>query len=149
MDHGYPIPGRCPVCGDTFDVTRLECAHCHSRLEGRFTLGPFGRLDREQLRFAEVFLRNRGVIKDVEVELGLSYPTIRARLDEVVRALDDTPPPAADATAPRLPPAVRRERRRAVLQELRDRRIDPDEAAARLATIDRRSAAESEPTPVR
>lgn len=133
MTTPYPPPGRCPVCGGDLAVTRLDCANCETRIEGRFDGGRLGRLDRDQLAFVEVFLRNRGVIKDVEVDLGLSYPTIRARLDEVVRALGY---PGEEKRPPRAQAATRRERRRLILQELRDRTIAPDEAARRLALLD-------------
>jgi hypothetical protein len=129
----YPPPGRCPVCNGDLAVTRLDCANCETRIEGRFDGGRLGRLDRDQLAFVEVFLRNRGVIKDVEVDLGLSYPTIRARLDEVVRALgyggDERRPSRTETVS-------RRERRRQILQDLRDRVVAPEEAARRLAAID-------------
>ncbi len=145
----YPPPGRCPVCGGELAVTRLDCANCETRIEGRFDGGRLGRLDRDQLAFVEVFLRNRGIIKDVEVDLGLSYPTIRSRLDEVVRALGyagEERRPARGAAA------SRRERRRQILQELRDRTIAPDEAARRLAALDEETGDEgpapaSAPTP--
>lgn len=128
----YPPPGRCPVCGGDLAVTRFDCANCETRIEGRFDGGHLGRLDRDQLAFVEVFLRNRGVIKDVEVDLGLSYPTIRGRLDDVVRALGY----GGDERLPRAVVATRREQRRHILQDLRDRTISPDEAARRLAELD-------------
>jgi len=129
----YPAPGRCPVCNGNLTVTRLDCGNCGTRIEGRFDGGRLGRLDRDQLAFVEVFLRNRGVIKDVEVDLGLSYPTIRARLDEVVRALGYG---GEEQRPPRSVVASRRERRRQILQDLRDRVISPDGAAKRLAALD-------------
>jgi len=129
----YPPPGRCPVCAGDLAVTRLDCANCETRIEGRFDGGRLGRLDRDQLAFVEVFLRNRGVIKDVEVDLGLSYPTIRSRLDEVVRVLGHG---SEERRAPKGVVVSRRERRRQILQELRDRTIAPDEAARRLALLD-------------
>lgn len=81
------VLGRCPVCGDALQVTRLHCPACHTAIEGVFSLGRFQRLSPEQLAFLEVFIKNRGVIRDVERELGISYPTVRSRLDEVIRAL--------------------------------------------------------------
>jgi len=139
----YPPPGRCPVCGGDLAVTRLDCANCETRIEGRFDGGRLGRLDRDQLAFVEVFLRNRGIIKDVEVDLGLSYPTIRSRLDEVVRALGYG---GEERRAPKGIVVSRRERRRQILHELRDRTIAPDEAAHRLAILD--SDHDEEPAPI-
>src|SRR5207244_8370412 len=60
---------------------------CGSALQGNFTLGRLARLTREQLQFVEVFIRCRGKIKDVEEELGISYPTVVGRLNEVVQAM--------------------------------------------------------------
>jgi len=51
----YPVQGTCPVCGDTLIVSRLQCPHCDTTLEGRFTLGRFHQLTPDQLGFAELF----------------------------------------------------------------------------------------------
>src|SRR5215469_7846572 len=81
------VLGRCPFCGDELHVARLQCPSCQTAIEGRFTLGRFQRLSPDQLGFLEVFIKNRGIIRNVEAELGLSYPTVRNRLDDVIRAL--------------------------------------------------------------
>ncbi len=47
----------------------------------------FCNLPTEQREFIEVFIKCRGNIKDVEKELGISYPTVRNRLDSVITAL--------------------------------------------------------------
>lgn len=83
----YPLPGRCPVCGETLEVTRLHCRQCDTALEGHFGMGRLASLSAEQIGFVETFLRCEGTIKRVEKELGISYPTVRARLEEVIRAL--------------------------------------------------------------
>ncbi len=85
----YPVPGTCPVCGDELTVTRLQCGRCRTTLEGLFNLGRFYYLNREQQQFIAVFVKCRGKIKDVEEELGISYPTVVSRLDEVIAALTD------------------------------------------------------------
>lgn len=83
----YPVISECPVChGDLF-VTGLECSDCGTRLEGEFKLSKFNYLDTEKLYFIEVFMKNRGNIKMVEKEMGLSYPTIKKLLDEVIEQL--------------------------------------------------------------
>ena len=81
------LTGRCPMCEAELTVTHLRCQRCGTGLEGTFHLNKFDRLSRDQLRFVDVFMKNRGVIRDVERELGISYPTVRSRLDEVIRAL--------------------------------------------------------------
>jgi hypothetical protein len=83
----YPVPTACPVCHDDLLVTRLVCRNCGTALEGRFTMGRLFQLTPEQLHFVEVFLRCEGKINRVQEELGLSYPTVRSRLDEVIHAL--------------------------------------------------------------
>lgn len=130
----YPVIGRCPICGDELTVTRLHCATCDSQLEGRFQLSRFQRLTAEQLAFLEVFIKNRGIIKDVEVELGISYPTVRARLDDALRAMGF---PAGGEDDPRVSPrearSQAREERRRILEDLKEQRISAEEAARRLA----------------
>ncbi len=83
----YPVVGKCPVCGDTLSVTRLHCRHCDSALEGQFSLGRFYQLSPQQLSFVETFIRCEGKLTRVQDELGMSYPTARARLTDVIRAL--------------------------------------------------------------
>lgn len=143
----WPAPAQCPVCGhDHLVVTRLACPNCGSALEGAFEPAPaatteggarrsgplastargearFGglaRLSDEQLEFVEVFLRCRGVIKNVEDMLGVSYPTVRGRLNVVLEALglatDDNPL------------AEQRRVRREILDDLSNGRITIEEA---------------------
>ena len=83
----YPVPTECPVCHDDLLVTRLVCRNCGTGLEGRFAMERLFQLTPEQLHFVEVFIRCEGKINRVQDELGLSYPTVRSRLDEVIRAL--------------------------------------------------------------
>lgn len=83
----HQVPTNCPVCAHALVIARVSCDHCGTAIEGRFGLGRLGRLSREQLEFVEVFLDARGKIKDVEAALGISYPTVVARLEQVVSAL--------------------------------------------------------------
>ena len=82
-----PMPGRCPVCTNELGVTRLQCGHCGTAIEGSFSLGRLQALTPEQINFVETFIKCRGKIKDVEAELGISYPTVVARLNDVVRTM--------------------------------------------------------------
>ena len=83
----YKILSKCPVCSSRLKVTRLKCNGCSTVIENQFELSKFDYLNSEQRGFIEVFLKSRGNIKDVEKELGISYPTVRAKLDEVITAL--------------------------------------------------------------
>jgi hypothetical protein len=101
-----PLPQRCPLTGGEIVVTRFYSPTADISYEGRFTAPqpPFAQLTADQLRFVEVFVRNEGKLNRMEDELGLSYPTIRSRLHEVIRALGyepgkDEPAPAVDRTA--------------------------------------------------
>ncbi len=82
-----PILSKCPVCGKGMQVTRLHCQSCKTSIEGNFDSCKFCRLDEEQRQFIEVFMTSRGNIKEVERLLGISYPTVRSRLDAVLEAL--------------------------------------------------------------
>ncbi len=117
------IVGTCPVCSDEMRVVRLRCRGCETAIDGSFELARFLRLTPEQLYFVETFIRNRGKIKDVEEELGISYPTVVARLDEVLAALG--------YEAERNEEEVQ-EARRQILDELSEGRVDAGEAAKRL-----------------
>lgn len=70
---------------------KLKCNHCSTIIENDFSFSKFEKLSKEHLNFVEVFLVCRGNIIDVEKELGVSYPTVRSKLDEVNCALGLTP----------------------------------------------------------
>ncbi|MEJ7837415.1 MAG: DUF2089 domain-containing protein [Thermomicrobiales bacterium] len=126
----HPAPGQCPVCSSQLQVTKLRCGQCGTGIEGNFALDRFSRLTPDLLAFLEVFIKNRGIIKDVEAELGISYPTVRARLDEVIRRLG-----FAVGNEDALRPSQAREERRSILEDLRAKRISADDAAKRLAVL--------------
>ncbi|MFN3411482.1 MAG: DUF2089 domain-containing protein [Exilispira sp.] len=79
--------GRCPVCRESMIVTSLLCKKCNLTISGEFELDDFFKLTSDQLLFVKTFIRNRGNIKEVEKELGISYPTVRNKLDEIIEAL--------------------------------------------------------------
>jgi len=121
----HPAPTRCPVCQSELTVSRLHCPSCDTSIEGRFTGGPFAHLTAEHLDFIVTFVRCEGKINRMEQELELSYPTIRNRLHEVIRALGFEPgkEELVDVSA---------EKRNAVLEELEAGRISADEAMRML-----------------
>lgn len=85
------VIGKCPVCGKPMEVTKLSCKYCDTHIEGHFTLCKFCKLSDEQKYFIEVFIKNRGNIKEIEKELGISYPTVRNKLENVIEALGYSP----------------------------------------------------------
>jgi hypothetical protein len=117
----HPALTRCPVCHNELTVTRLSCASCDTVVEGRFTVGQFGNLTSDQLDFILTFVRVEGKLNRMETELGLSYPTIRNRLHEVIRAMGYEP--GKEET-----PDVSDEQRRTVLEQLDAGKISADDA---------------------
>lgn len=77
---------NCPVCSSVMKASRLSCNTCGTVIENDFSLSKFDRLNNEQLTFAEIFIKNSGSIKDIEKELGISYPTVKAKLNDLIKA---------------------------------------------------------------
>jgi hypothetical protein len=78
---------QCPVCNGQLQIARLTCPACGISLEGDLPASRLSLLSADQQQFVETFLRAGGNIKEVERELGISYPTVRKKLDEVVQVL--------------------------------------------------------------
>jgi hypothetical protein len=141
------VISTCPVCEGELTISRLHCRTCGTALEGEFGVGRFGRLTKEQLSLLESFLRSRGNLKEMERELGISYPTVRGRVDALVRALGlgdgeaveaeeaESEEAASAAEAPEAPDADLAAERRAILERLARREIPADEAAAALREL--------------
>ncbi|HEX5395907.1 MAG TPA: DUF2089 domain-containing protein [Candidatus Limnocylindria bacterium] len=136
------VIATCPVCQDELAITRLHCRTCGTTLEGEFSVGRFGRLSREQLTILESFLRSRGNLKDMERDLGISYPTVRGRLDALVRALGladgevtDAPVEPTEATEPAATDAEAATDRRTILERLAKREITAEDAATALRNL--------------
>ena len=144
----HDVIATCPVCSDELTITRLHCRTCGTALEGEFGVGRFGRLSRDQLTLLESFLRSRGNLKETERELGISYPTVRGRIDALVRALGLADGTAVDAEADELepeetpqsapaPPDDAAARRREILESLARHDIGAEEAATALRELGR------------
>lgn len=117
-----PLPTQCPLTGGPVIVTRLYCPDSGLTIEGEFAITlPFGQLSPEQLRFVETFVRCEGKLNRMEEELKLSYPTIRARLHEVLRALGQEPRREETET-------ISAAERKQVLQDLDSGKISFEEA---------------------
>ena len=123
-----PIILKCPSCDGNLTIARLDCPDCKISIDGEFAPPALLKLTGAQIDFIEVFVKNRGVIREVERELGVSYPTVRARLDDVITALGYSAKSAPEASTA----DDRGSRRRAVLADLKDGKLTPDEALAAL-----------------
>lgn len=82
----YKLINSCPVCSSAMKATRLSCNTCGTVIENDFSLSKFDRLSEDQLAFAEIFIKNSGSIKDVEKEMGISYPTVKGKLNDLIKA---------------------------------------------------------------
>lgn len=82
--------GKCPFCDNELKVQRLHCNKCNTSIEGNFSLNKFLTLTEEQLYFVEVFIKNKGSIKEVEKDLGISYPTVKNKLNNIITSLGYT-----------------------------------------------------------
>jgi len=129
-----PLILKCPSCNGDLAVSKLHCQACEIAIEGDFGLPALLRLNRAQLDFVEVFLKNRGNIREVERELGVSYPTVRARLDEVLDAIGFNLASRADDDRDDTPAS-----RRVVLDQLSAGKISPEEAMRALSGGGRQS----------
>jgi hypothetical protein len=127
------VISTCPVCEGELAITRLHCRSCGTALEGEFGVGRFGRLSREQLSLLESFLRSRGNLKDLERELGISYPTVRGRIEALLRALGLADGDEAAIEEPI--EADEAEKRRAILDQLARREISAEDAAEALRAL--------------
>lgn len=114
-----PLPTRCPACEGPLGVKALFCPACGTEVHGRFALNEFALLPKEHLDFLRLFVKTRGNLKEVERILGVSYPTVRARLDALLKALGYE---GEDEGEDRL----------RVLEALRRGEISVEEAVARL-----------------
>src|SRR4051794_34698713 len=127
---------RCPSCGGALEVRALGCAACGLELRGTFAPpvgGPLGHLSLEQVAFLRLFVTSRGNLSDIERSLGVSYPTVRAKLDDLIAALSGEP-----AGGDRPPPAPAPTTRRDVLAQISDGRLTPQEGLALLRRLSER-----------
>lgn len=124
------IPTKDPVSGGDFYVSELKCDDSGVTLRGRFDIPRFATLDAEQTLFLETFLRCRGMISSVEKELGISYPTVRSRLDALLEALDLAPVKEKEEKKKDRDKAL--DKKRAILDQLERGEISAEEAKAKL-----------------
>jgi hypothetical protein len=126
------VISTCPVCEGELQVTRLNCTTCGTSIDGHFSVGRFSRLNREQLALLESFLRARGNLREIERELGISYPTVRNRVEALVRALDLSDGRPLPADTPEAQRGLGGAARREVLERLARHELTAEQAAAAL-----------------
>ena len=127
----------CPACGGKLVITECQCSQCRLQMRGEFRPGRFLNLSDDQLTFIQVFLSARGNISEVERILGVSYPTIRNKLDEVneilTRSNDDIENvPSKDNGTPAVQPMSAEDDRKRILQEVADGKLSPVAAIEKL-----------------
>jgi len=120
------LPSQCPICGGEIIVSRLHCRECDVTIDGRFSSRTFSQLTPQQMDFVETFVRLEGKITHMEKELELSYPTIRNRLHEVIRALGYEPGGEEEDSA------LSEEEREKILNDLDEGKISYEEAIQRI-----------------
>jgi len=81
------VIGYCPICDNKLKVTKLGCSKCGTELSGQFHLGKFAYLKEDELRFIELFVKNAGNMKQLQNELGVSYPTAKKMLNDIITSL--------------------------------------------------------------
>ena len=139
----YRAPHKCCICGEKLTVSRLSCEHCGTTMEGSFSGCRFCSLSPEEELFLLTFIKNRGSIKDVERELGISYPTVRAARDNLIASLGLADAPAPDEIPVHDDTLKSRRKgtpdtaksRKEILKMLSEHRITADEAAKRLKEL--------------
>lgn len=117
----FPMITTCPVCSKQLQITQLQCKHCHTTIENEFQLSKLASLAKEQLHFIEIFLTCRGNIKEVEKALGISYPTVRGKLDEIIVSLGHSPQKIQDKV-----------NKKEIISLLEKGEISPEEAVGML-----------------
>jgi hypothetical protein len=81
------VDPSCPYCHGPMVVTRMGCAKCRVQIEAEFPPSRLGAMPIEHQRFIELFLMAGGSLKEIAEQTGVSYPTVRSRLDKVMAAL--------------------------------------------------------------
>lgn len=124
----YKSPSHCPTCGHELEIRELSCHECNTSIRGRWSLGVFGRLTDDQQTFLRIFVRSRGNLSEVERSLGVSYPTVRAKLEEVIEALQE------DAVVEAPPVETRDE----ILKQIASGRLSVEDGLARIRSLETR-----------
>lgn len=112
---------KCPACDGGLVITTYQCEDCGTEVKGYFTGSKFSKLSQEDLEFIEIFVMNRGSIKEIEKVMGISYPTVRNKLDNVIKSLGHS--------------VNTEESRMEILKMLDEGLINAEEATAMIANL--------------
>ncbi len=93
-------PGQCPTCQEQLGIRELGCSSCGTTVRGTWDSAPFQRLSTDQHSFLILFVRSRGNLSEIERALGVSYPTVRAKLEELISAMADESPAPSQTSEP-------------------------------------------------
>ncbi len=117
---------HCPTCHSRMEITQLSCTACETVVLGRFEPNRFSKLPPKSLAFLEAFVRNRGNVKEMERDLGISYWTIRKRIDDLIAELGLTQKPDGKA---------QKQKSRDILEQLKNGELTADEASRLLEKL--------------
>ncbi len=78
------LPKHCPSCSAALTVKRLHCEACETEVEGLYPLPPLSNLETEEQTFILEFVKASGSLKEMAKLMGVSYPTVRNRLNEII-----------------------------------------------------------------
>lgn len=136
----------CPTCGGPLAITEVRCERCATQVRSQYQPCPFCRLSPEQMNFALLFVQNRGNLSDLEKALGVSYPTIRGKLEEIIRLVTAAPATAAPGAPAPGPGLLGRlsaeaERRREILAQVAGGQLGAAEGLAALRSLQRDAVA--------
>ena len=113
------LTSKCPCCSSSMEIERLRCTSCEVVVEGRIPIPRLARLSAQDREFVELFVRSSGSLKAVAEKMGISYPTIRNRLNRVIEILEQEEEGERDI-------------RNRILDEVEKGAISVDEAVRRL-----------------
>jgi hypothetical protein len=93
-----PVTNECPYCSQSLNIVACRCERCQVEVRGDFPSIPLGNLPTAHQRFIEMFVLASGNLKEIATHAGVSYPTVRSRLDKVIAALREEITAQSEAT---------------------------------------------------
>jgi len=114
---------ECPLCNEKqLRIKKLECTECGVQFEGNFYSSPLLNLSAEKQHFIELFILNSGSLKKMANSMGVTYPTIRTRLNDVIDELKQQM-------------GKRDEYKNEILERVNQGRLSPEKAAQIIKSL--------------